>query len=212
MSGGLPRLFAEDIADAVITEDLLKLLACEQQGRRVSSGEGMTLKLALRLACLWLFGCCISLCYGQATTATVEGIVSDSGGAGVSGAAVKVENNATGISRSGQTDSSGRYEFTALNPGTYQITVEASGFGKKVLTGIILQVSQDARVDIQLQVGQVVDTVEVQAVGALLDTETSSNGTVIDNKKVVELPLSNRQFYSLALLSPAPYQPAQDSV
>ena len=169
----------------------------------------LSLKLTL---CLWISACCVSLCYGQATTATVEGIVSDSGGAGVSGAAVKVENTATGISRSGQTDSSGRYEFTALNPGTYQITVEASGFSKKVLSGITLQVSQDARVDIQLQVGQVVDTVEVQAVGALLDTETSSNGTVIDNKKVVELPLSNRQFYSLALLSPAAYQPAQSSV
>jgi Carboxypeptidase regulatory-like domain len=170
------------------------------------------LKLALRLGGLWISACCMSLCYGQAITATVQGVVSDAGGAAVSGASVKVENTATGISRSGQTDSAGRYEFTALNPGAYQITVEASGFSKKVLTGIVLQVSQEARIDIQLEVGQVVNTVMVQASGALLETETSSNGTVIDNKKVVELPLSNRQFYSLALLSPAAYQPAQSSV
>jgi hypothetical protein len=172
----------------------------------------LSLKLVLRLGGLWMSACCMSLCYGQAITATVQGVVSDAGGAAVSGASVKVENTATGISRSGQTDSAGRYEFTALNPGAYQITVEASGFSKKVLTGIALQVSQEARIDIQLEVGQVVNTVMVQASGALLETETSSNGTVIDNKKVVELPLSNRQFYSLALLSPAAYQPAQDSV
>jgi hypothetical protein len=197
MSSGLPRLFAEGIAEPVITETCSLLAFLKQMGRHVSSGEGMTrlsVKLLLRLGCLWISACFIGACYGQAITATVEGIISDAGGAGVSGAAVKVENTATGISRSGLTDSSGRYEFTALNPGAYQITVEASGFSKKVLTGVVLQVSQEARVDIQLQVGQVVDTVMVQATGALLETETSSNGTVIDNKKVVELPLSNRQF------------------
>jgi hypothetical protein len=99
----------------------------------------------------------------------------------------------------------------SLIPGDYQITSEAPGFSKKVLKNITLNVGADVRLDVLMTIGEASTTVEVEAQGALVDTQASSNGTVIDNKAVVELPLANRQFYSLALLSPAAYQPAQNS-
>src|SRR5437868_1694046 len=86
-----------------------------------------------------------------------------------------------------------------------------TGFEMKTLTGITLNVGDSKSLEITLSIGAVTDTVQVQANETALQTQTSSNGTLIDNKQVVELPLANRQFYNLALLSPAAYQPAQNS-
>jgi hypothetical protein len=149
-------------------------------------------------------------CFGQAN-ATIEGYVFDVGGSAIPGAQVEVRNTTTGIVRQTQSDSGGRYLVSSLIPATYEVTASASGFTKKVLSGVILDVGADQRIDMTLAVGEAAQTVLVEAANAAIDTETSSNGTVIDNKKVVELPLANRQFYSLVLLSPAAYQPAQNS-
>ena len=79
------------------------------------------------------------------------------------------------------------------------------------MSGITLTVGQVLREDVPLAVGQVADSVDVSFTEASIQTDTSSNGTLIDNKQVVELPLASRQFYNLALLSPAAFQPAQNS-
>ncbi len=147
----------------------------------------------------------------QTSTATVEGSVGDATGATIPGAVITVLNTGTGISRQAKSDESGRYFVNSLIPGSYTISGEAAGFSKQVMKEITLNVGADVKLDVQMTVGEASTTVEVIAQGALVDTQSSSNGTIIDNKAVVELPLANRQFYSLALLSPAAYQPAQNS-
>jgi hypothetical protein len=160
---------------------------------------------------LLLFITLITSAHAQSDDATVEGIVTDSSGAAVPGATVAVQNDATSVVRTVTSDGAGRYTVNSLTPGSYQIMTEAKGFNTRRLTGITLNVSSHTRVDVVLTVGQTTETVTVQASETMAETQTSSNGALIDNEKVVELPLANRQFYDLALLSPAAYQPAQNS-
>ena len=135
----------------------------------------------------------------------------DKQGAGVPGSSVTVRNTATGITRVVKSDEQGRYEAPNLQPGPYTVTVDSQGFSGKVFTGITLNVGDIIRLDAPLDIGSTSESIDVTASESLLQTQTSSNGTLVDNKQVVELPLANRQFYSLALLSPAAYQPAQNS-
>ncbi|WP_263409386.1 TonB-dependent receptor [Terriglobus tenax] len=153
----------------------------------------------------------IASAHAQTVNATLTGHVEDSQGAIISGATVTVKNTGTGATRSTLTDGNGLYTVTNLQPGSYEVTTTMSGFSTKTLTGLTLNVGDTQELPISLTVGGVNDTVNVEAAEPLLQTQTSSNSTLVDNKQVVELPLSNRQFYSLALLSPAAYQPAQNS-
>ena len=109
------------------------------------------------------------------------------------------------------TDSAGLYVISALQPGTYEVSVEAPGFNREVRGGILLEVAQKAQVDFTLKLGSATETVTVTEVAPVTETETASTGQVIENKKVVELPLNGRQFYGLALLAPGAYQPAENS-
>lgn len=140
--------------------------------------------------------------YGQQETATITGEVRDSGGAVVAGAQVVITNTATGVAVRSTTNENGFYTIPSLKPGSYSMTVEKPGFKKLVRSGIILQVNQTARVDLALEIGEVTQTVEVVAAATLLETETSSRGSVIDQKKIVDLPLNGRDYNQLALLSP----------
>jgi hypothetical protein len=164
--------------------------------------------VAALLILLFLPG--VRLCHGQAT-ATIEGYVLDPSGAAIPNATVSVKNLQTGIARTVQSDGAGRFSVSSLDNATYEVDAEADGFSRKVVTGVILGVGADQRVDMSLEVGSAAQTVSVAASTQLVDTQSSSTGALIDNKKVVEMPLSNRQFYALALLSPAAYQPAQNS-
>jgi hypothetical protein len=147
----------------------------------------------------------------QTSTATVSGTVVDVTGASIANADVTVLNTATGQSRKVKSDADGRYFVNSLIPGTYQVTGELPGFSKKVLKDITLNVGGDVKLDVPLSIGEASTVVEVQAQGMLVDTQGSSNSTVIDNKAVVELPVVNRQFYSLALLAPGVAPPGQSS-
>lgn len=153
----------------------------------------------------------VHVALAQTPTSTLTGQVLDTGGAAISNATVTVTNNGTGVARIVQSDSAGRYLVSNLNPGIYTVAVEATGFQSQLLHGVVLQVSQEATLNINMSVGQVSQTVNVTAAAAVTDTETSSEGAVIDNRKVVGLPLNSRSFYSLALLSPAADMPAQNS-
>lgn len=147
----------------------------------------------------------------QTVNATLTGRVEDIQGAAISGATVTARNTGTAAVRTATTDGSGLYTITNLQPGEYELSTTMSGFATKNLTGITLNVGDTKEIPVSLTIGGANDTVNVEASEPLLQTQTSSNGTLVDNKQIVELPLANRQFYSLALLSPAAYQPAQNS-
>jgi Carboxypeptidase regulatory-like domain/TonB dependent receptor len=153
--------------------------------------------LLIGLFCAWS-----AAAAAQQETATITGIVRDGSGAIVANATVSVTNVQTGIVTRTAADNEGAYVVPSLRPGDYSVTVEMSGFQKTVRTGITLQVAQVARIDITLQAGQVSESVEVVGATPLLDTVTSSRGSVIDQKKIVELPLNGRDYNQLALLSP----------
>ena len=144
---------------------------------------------------------CASLT-AQVSTAEVAGVVSDVTGAVVANAKVTLTNKATGISRDTTTDQLGNYIFTLIQPGDYNLSVEAPGFKKVVQSDINLQVGQRARIDLAMQVGQVSETVEVAATAPLLESQSSSLGNVIGEKFVSELPLNGRNFVQLAILYP----------
>ena len=148
----------------------------------------------------------------QENTATITGQVQDSSGASVANVTVKARNVQTGFERSIVTSNNGEYTLPLLPIGSYDVSTEAAGFEKVIKTGIVLQIDEHARVNFALQVGAVNSTIQVTADVPLTQTDSSSTGAVIDNRKVVELPLNGRQFYSLALLVPGVAPPAQGSI
>ena len=164
----------------------------------------------LLLACACLFTATDGI--AQETTATVSGQVFDPTGAGIAGARVTARNIQTGLERSVTTGDSANYTLPLLPIGTYDFSAEKEGFKKLVQTGIVLQVADRSRVDFKLQIGATSESLEVTAEVPLTQTDSSSLGVVIDNTKVVELPLNGRQFYNLALLVPGVTPSAQGSV
>ena len=137
------------------------------------------------------------------TFGSITGEVKDPSGAFAPNAPVTVTNTATNVSRATTTNSAGVYGFPDLNPGNYQVKVAAPGFETVVKTNIELQVQQTARIDFTLAVGQATQTIEVSASGELLSTEGATVGTVIEEKRITDLPLNGRSFFSLVALSPA---------
>jgi hypothetical protein len=156
-------------------------------------------RVAFTLVFTLLLGC---LALAQQETATLTGEVKDASGAVVPGATITITNTETGVALKSATNEQGRYTVPSLKPGPYSITVEKPGFRKFVRSGLTLQVAQVAPVDISLQVGDLTNTVEITEAATLLETETSSRGSVIDQKKIVDLPLNGRDYNQLALLSP----------
>ena len=136
------------------------------------------------------------------TAAEITGQVTDPSGAAVPNASVTATNTATNVARPTTTNSAGIYSFPELTPGTYQVKVAAAGFENVVKTNIELQVQQVARVDFALAVGQSTQTLTVTADAALLSTEDATVGTVIEQRRITELPLNGRNFFSLVALSP----------
>ena len=141
-------------------------------------------------------------CHAQQTTATLLGTVTDSSGAAVPGAKVRVANTATNVKREAETGAEGNYSFPYLPSGNYQVTVSRDGFQAQQFDNVTLQVDQTARVDFTMRVGNVTETINVSAAAALLQTENASVGTVIDSGKIVDLPLNGRNFIQLAQLIP----------
>lgn len=140
----------------------------------------------------------------QQTTATIVGNVVDSTGAAVSGATVTVTNTGTNTTRTTATDNDGKYSIPSLTPGPYALAIEMAGFRKQQVSGIVLDASQTARQDFALAVGEVTNTITVQAStsAAQLQTENGGVGAVIDGKKIVDLPLNGRNYIQLAQLIP----------
>ena len=164
----------------------------------------------LKKLLLLLFAASTYLC-AQTPTATITGIVKDPSGASISDAKVVVRNTGTNIQHDELTSKNGEYTVPLLPVGQYEISVEATGFKKEVQSGLTLQVDQVARLDFTLAIGQTTEVLEVTSQAPITQTDSSEVGTVVDNRKVIEMPLNGRQFYSLATLVPGAYPPVQNS-
>ena len=154
----------------------------------------------VRIICLAVFLC--GTIVAQVTTGTISGTVKDSTGAVIPGAKVVLLNEETGLSRTVQTDTGGRYSAPSLNPGSYRVTASQEGFQTEVRSGIALSVGREAVVDLTLPVGAVTQTVEVTGEAPLVESTTANLGSLVDDRTIRELPLNGRSYDQLALLQP----------
>ncbi len=143
------------------------------------------------------------MCDAQTATARTVGRVTDPTGAVIPGASVKVENVDTGVEQTVTTNAEGYYSVPFLNPGNYRVTVSSPGFQSVTRGGIRLVVDQEARLDFELRVGEVTETIDVTDSAPLLESETAVVGQVIDNKSVAEMPLNGRSAWHLSQLAGA---------
>ena len=138
----------------------------------------------------------------QYSTASLAGSVTDPGGASVPGATVSVRNLETEFGQSQSTSAEGTFNFPLLPVGTYTITVEKTGFTTYQQQGIRLAVRQSATVDVKLSVGALSEKINVQADAEMVDLRSATQGQLIDEKKVLELPLNTRRPQNLIYLTP----------
>jgi carboxypeptidase family protein len=137
-----------------------------------------------------------------AQTGQITGLITDPSSTAVPNAAVTVTNVETGIRHDVSTNEQGYYTVLFLNPGDYKIRVQKSGFKVVEHPPIKLDVAQIVRLDLGLPLGEVAESITVQAETPLLSTESGAVGQVIGNKKILDLPLSGRDFTQLATLVP----------
>ena len=138
--------------------------------------------------------------WGQAT-AQISGTVRDSSGAVLPGVEITATQTDTGIARTTITNETGFYVLASLPLGPYRLEAALAGFRTFAQTGIVLQVNSNPVIDVALQVGQVSETVEVQANAALVETRTSGVGQVIETQRILDLPLNGRNVTDLVTLS-----------
>jgi hypothetical protein len=150
-----------------------------------------------KLACLLFAWCTASL--GQ--TASVQGSVTDPSDSAIPGVTIRITNVSTGVVTDLETNASGLYSAPLLQPGSYRIDAEKTGFAPATRTGVDLDVGQTARVDFTLKIGSVNETVKVFAAALTVDSETSTVGQVIHTKQILDLPLNGRNYLDLARLT-----------
>src|SRR5437016_3699755 len=134
-------------------------------------------------------------------TAQISGAAKDQSGAVLPGVEIAVTQTDTGISRTALTNETGSYVLPNLATGPYRLEATLPGFRTYAQTGIVLQVNSSPVVNVVLEVGQVTEQVEVQANAALVETRTSTVGSVVENERILELPLNGRNVTDLIALS-----------
>src|ERR1700694_1410815 len=145
--------------------------------------------------------------FAQATSVVqISGVISDGAGGVVPTAKVKATQTDTGLVRSATAESDGSYVLSNLPIGPYRVEATANGFRTYVQTGIVLQVNTNPVINITLQVGALSQQVEVTANATMVETQSNGVAQVIDQRRVVDLPLNGRQETQLILLSGAAVQ------
>lgn len=150
-----------------------------------------TLVLALSFATGW----------AQLTTAQINGTARDQSGAVLPGVEITAMQTATGLVRTAVTNETGTYTLPNLPIGPYRLEASLPGFRTYVRTGIVLEINSNPVINVALEIGQVAETIEVQANAALVETRATGVGQIIDNQRVLELPLNGRMANELIFLT-----------
>src|SRR5437660_1934129 len=145
------------------------------------------------------------------TVGTISGTVRDEKGAVVPKAEVSIQGEGTGTSRTVKSDDNGFYLAPSLPAGLYTVSTAPSGFKKTVATAVDLHVAENKVVNLDLQVGQVTETVTVSSDAAPVETRSGEVSSLITEKQVTELPLNGRNYAQLALMVPGVSPPTTDS-
>src|ERR1044072_5321270 len=144
----------------------------------------------------------VALGQAQANAADLQGTVKDSTGAVVPNATVTARNPATNITRNATTNDQGLYRVVALPPGDYEITVEAPNFKKAVMPKVTVTVGQAATVDVTLELGQLTESVTISdATTEIVETSKTAVATTIDQQRINNLPINERNYLSFALIN-----------
>ncbi len=155
----------------------------------------------LAVAAALLFLACATSVVAQETTATITGQITDSSGAALSGAEITMTNLRTRDERKTKSGDDGYYSLTFIPPGIYDVSVKVQGFKEYLNKGIELLVNDRKTINIQLETGAVSEQVTVTAEAPIIQSSPTV-GDVIENRKVVEIPLNNRSFLQLVTLVP----------
>ena len=160
------------------------------------------MKRAAIVLTLGVFVCLLKITSAHAqATAQISGTIRDQSGAVLPGVEIKMTQTEIGIGRTAVTNETGSYVLPNLAVGPYRLEAALPGFRSYVQTGIVLQVNTSPVINVVLQVGQVAEQVEVQANAALVDTRNATVGSVIENERVLELPLNGRNVTDLIVLA-----------
>ncbi len=143
-----------------------------------------------------------SLLFAQSYTGIITGTLKDTSGAVIPHANVTITNQQTARQESAMTDLEGRYASIPLPPGQYRVEAGLQGFRRAARTDVTVQVNASVIIDFTLELGELTDQVEVRADATLLETSTGTVGKVVDNRRILELPLNTRNVYSLIFLTP----------
>jgi hypothetical protein len=162
--------------------------------RLIGSFQIPALLMVLLLAASAAFG------QAQSNAADIQGTVKDATGAVVANAKVKARNPGTNVSRDTTTNDEGYYRIINVPPGDYEITVEASNFKKAVIPRITVTVGQAATVDVALELGQLTESVTISdATTEIVETSKTAVATTIDQQRINNLPINERNYLSFAL-------------
>ena len=143
-----------------------------------------------------------TLAFGQGTSASLTGQITDATGAAVTGATVTAKNTGTNLAQTSTSNAEGVYTIAPLPPGNYTLTVEAKGFARYVQQGIVLGANISATQDVSLKTGSTQETVTVTENAELINTTTAELGTTVNEAAITQLPLNGRDPSSLVLLAP----------
>src|SRR6266567_5071883 len=138
----------------------------------------------------------------QVSTATIAGVVQDASGAVIPGVTVTAKNVETGATRTATSDEGGRYTVPELTLGDYEVEAQLPGFQTEVRSGITLTVGRSAVVNFPLKVGQLSDKVTITGEAPLVELNTATLSSLVDERTIRDLPLNGRSYDKLALLQP----------
>jgi Carboxypeptidase regulatory-like domain len=148
-----------------------------------------------------VFGLSVTVSFAQMNVAQVDGVVTDPAGDSIVAVVVTATNTGTGLKASAVTDQAGEYRLSQLAPGTYDISASARNFKQAIQQNVIVHAGDQIDVKFSMVLGERAETVIVEAFPGILQTESAQIKDIIENQQVVDLPVKDREFLELALLS-----------